>query len=40
MNADDELISEIGAKIFTLYDQSYGNYVKKKIIGRISLIKH
>ena len=30
MNADDELISEIGAKIFTLYDRSYGNYVKKK----------
>ena len=42
MNADDELISEIRAKIFTLYDRSYGNYVKKKkkIIGRISLIKH
>ena len=30
MNADDELISEIGAKIFTLYDRSYDNYVKKK----------
>ena len=23
MNADDELISEIGAKIFTLYDYDY-----------------
>ena len=37
MNADDELISEIGAKYLLCM---IIRHVEKKNIGRISLIKH